>query len=58
MIPKKSVIEFIHETPERYSKNVLFIWGSESFLSSVEAEILEDFYSENDRKISANFSGV
>ena len=58
MIPKKSVIECIHETPERYPKNVLFLWGTESFLSPVEAEILEDFYLENDRKISANYLGL
>jgi len=48
MIPKKSVIECIHEAPERYPKNVLFLWGTESFFSPVEAEMLEDFYLEND----------
>ena len=53
MIPLYPICDLIRQKPENYPQNVLFMWGTDSFLNGFEGELLEDFY-EDSRKILNN----
>ena len=57
-IPLESMSDLVREKAKNYPKNVLFIWGTNTYLDSVKGDMLQEFFEngENlDSKIESTY---
>ena len=51
-IPLHPLSEIVKEKAESFPKNVIFLWGSNTYLASVKGDMLQDFFA-NDENLNS-----
>ena len=51
-IPLHPLSEIVKEKAESFPKNVLFLWGSNTYLASVKGDMLQEFFT-NDKNLNS-----
>jgi len=56
-IPLKSMSDLVKEKAKNYPKNVIFIWGTNTYLESVKGDMLQEFF-ENDKNLDSKIEST